>query len=85
MTSNLIGLILIAIGASTAIITGLGLISKLMGREPDDPPTIRAFISSWTGIWFITLAKYWSWKEDAAITGIFFLGIAIFIAGLKLQ
>ena len=85
MNHNIIGLTLIATGAATAITAGFGLVAKLIGREPENPPTIRSFISSLTGIWIITLAKHWSWKEDGTISGIVILGIAIFIAGLKLQ
>jgi len=85
MTSNLTGLTLVAVGASTAVVAGLGLLVKLMGREPDDPPTIHSFVSTWSGIWLITLVKYWSWKEDGSITGICLLGTAIFIAGLMLR
>ena len=85
MNHNIISLTLIAIGAATAITAGFGLMAKLMGREPEPSPTVRSFISTLLGIWIISLVKYWYWKEDRAITGIFVLGIGIVIAGVILR
>ena len=84
MNHNIIGLILIAVGAATAIMAGFGLMAKLMGRDSESQPTIRSFISTWLGIWIIASLKYWRWKEDLPITGVLFLGVGIAYAGVLL-
>ena len=84
MKQNILGLILIAVGAATAIMASLGLIAKLMERDSNTSPTVRTLISTLLGIWVITLFKYWSWDKDLPITGVIFLGAGIVCAGVLL-
>ena len=87
MTTNLLGPIFIAIGLSTAITAGIGLMGKLMERESKRPRSILELASffDFTGITLIAMFRSWSIREDGVITGSIFLGLIVFIAGLLLK
>ena len=87
MTPNLLGLIFIAIGLSTAITAGIGLIGRLMDRESRRPRSIleTASFFDFTGITLVVMLRSWSLKEDGVITGSIFLGIIVFIVGLLIK
>ena len=82
MPRHLSGLVLVAVGAAIVVTAGCGLMGRLIDQEKTpDSKWKWLLLLDWTGI---TLLKNWNWKNNAALTGIVFLGLGLFLAGLKL-